>query len=275
MLILVLSILMAATLVSPLAHAQAANACSELFRRTGFETPLASPSVVPPVTPLTTKFATRSTLDETVVAFHGTSESALRQLLRTGFLPPGNVRRPTLPPELNYRPNIYVAEVGRYSQAGIPTYGGPKVDTLGVMSADRAFEEAAVYAGIASLLREGLPKRLGIPINWRSRDYYFEVEDKEPSVFSELKALYKIRRQDALRAFREIDRIHSSGRPAGVVLALDSALYRDFDLCRCGDDGLRVHLPPEGLALKYIKQIIPLSREAQMILESEQGFAQP
>lgn len=205
---------------------------------------------------------------ETASSFHGTYRSAIKVLLETGFLPPGYTTRDTIPAHMSTLPAIYVVPIkGRYP-SNLPTYN--ERAAWDEFTVSEGLEVAKGYA-FFNFEKEKFLETFKIPVNSETFNYLIGVMENDLKVFSALRRKYGVDRATAVKAMRKMDKdqeVFKLRSKTGFVLVFDSELFKEFEAVKCGDEGIRIHVPKEGIPHRLIKQIIPLSEDDKKFLEN-------
>jgi hypothetical protein len=195
--------------------------------------------------------------ENVAIGFHGTSLASLIVAMKTGFIPTG--RSQNCEGHLFFFPTSH-AEVNR--EGLIPlTNDTQKIDS-------KSFEEASGYAhdlSRAVLAAKALDLNLSSDVGWRTAINLSDIATGQDISGREALKDAGFSERELILLDRQLDRV----KRGFVLLINPSALTEHAH--HLGDPGygdLKIELPPEGLSLKHLVGIEPLSEEDLDIIET-------
>lgn len=212
-----------------------------------------------------------------LVGFHGTNLEAVKQLLRTGYLPAGQVYFKHLAAVGHNKPALYMAQIssrvpkkltvalpkshpmhGPWDTSGFARYHDFQLHQMSLKSAwDSALIYSKILTGDSNFL-----KSVGLEFSDENRSLLAKIEfdyEREPS----LDHPWPLDLQQ--KYIDDLDKNES--QKLGIILGIHKSVFKDLHVLFDGDEGLRIELPSEGLALKYVYSIIPIGREERVFFK--------
>lgn len=197
-----------------------------------------------------------------LVGFHGTNLDAVKQLLKTGYLPAGKVYFEHLPGQGFGKPALYMTAISSRVPRNLIVAIRDSHSEFQYhdflhhqMSLETAWNSARIYAQILAEDSNFL-KYANMNFNDENRHRMATLEFDSDGMPNRNHP-WPIKLQKKYLEYLEQIRDQKSG----IILGIHKSIFKELTVIFDGDEGLRIELPPEGLVLKYIYSIIPIGLE--------------